>query len=192
MRATTLFTALAAAALAAANQRIAHLHYQPITPSTATDPAPLPLAEIHFDTSSPETATVESYEAPDLPEDAERVRIGFWDAATASWRSGASVTSAATFSKGYAPHLLLSVDAAGVALGAGARGVRIDAGATRDFGPKAVVSVGGRGETPVVGKPVVLVDGRKKEPEAEKTMLQKYWWVIAGVVLLTLTAGGDK
>ncbi|KAM0282570.1 hypothetical protein ACHAQH_002938 [Verticillium albo-atrum] len=191
MRATALFTALAAAALAAASPRIAHLHYQPISPSTATDPAPLPLAEIHFDPFLPSSATVESYEAPELPEDAQRVRIGSWDAAAATWRSSVSVTSAATFSKGYAPNLLLSVDSTGTVLGAGARGVRIDAGATRDFGPKAVVTVGGAGETPVVNKPVVLVDGRKAEPEVEKSLLQKYWWVIAAVVLLTMTAG-DK
>ncbi|CRK18442.1 hypothetical protein BN1708_012342 [Verticillium longisporum] len=191
MRATALFTALAAAALATASPRIAHLHYQPITPSTADAAAPLPLAEIHYDASTPSSATVASYEAPDLPADADRVRIGAWDAAAGAWRSGVSVTSAATFAKGYAPHLLLSVDASGTLLGAGARGVRIDAGATRDFGPQAVVTVGGAGETPVVNKPVVLVDGRKKEPEAEKTLLQKYWWVIAAVVLLTLVSG-DK
>ncbi|EGY15625.1 uncharacterized protein VDAG_06789 [Verticillium dahliae VdLs.17] len=73
MRATALFTALAAAVLATASPRIAHLHYQPISPSTGDAAPPLPLAEIHYDASTPSSATVASYEAPDLPADARRV-----------------------------------------------------------------------------------------------------------------------
>lgn len=179
MRAASLL-ALAGAALVTASPRIAQVYYQPITLSAA---APLPLADVTFDPSSPSTAEVSSYEAPDLegvfdglaPSEDRLLRIGLWDAKKSAWVSSVGVASAATFTeKGVSPRILLHVDATGAVLGAGARGVGIDAGQTRDFGPQAVVTVAREGKGVEVGKPVVLgVDGRKKVEEQPKSLLQK-------------------
>ncbi|KAL2753680.1 hypothetical protein ACRALDRAFT_1077370 [Sodiomyces alcalophilus JCM 7366] len=201
MRFPTIFAALATAALAVASSQHVQLYYQPVTAAGSTKP--MPLAEVHFDTAAPESATVLSYDAPDLffdasPESdtdagsgADLVRIGLYDPKKSAWIASTSVTSASTFSKGYSPHLLLTVDADGTVLGAAARGVRIDAGVTRDFGPQAIVHVTGKGKTPEAGKPVVLTpEGKKLAPEPEKTFLQKYWWVLAVVAVLTLGGGG--
>ena len=77
-------------------------------------------------------------------------------------------------------------------MGAALKGVRIDAGQTRDFGPKAVVLVDRLGSQPELNKPVVLApNGKKVEPEPEKTMLQKYWWVLAIGLFLAVSGGGD-
>lgn len=185
MRIPTILAALAAVTLTVALQNHVLLYYQPI--SAADTPKPLPLAEVQFDVVTPESAAVVSYEAPDLPLDASResdaesesgtnlVRIGLYDPKNSAWISSTSVTAASTFSKGYSPHLLLTVDTDGTVVGAAARGVRIDAGVTRDFGPQAIVHVTGKGKTPEAGKPVVLTpDGKKQAPEPEKTFLQKY------------------
>lgn len=69
-------------------------------------------------------------------------------------------------------------------LGASVKGVKIDAGHTRDFGPQAVVVVQGAGKQPDLNKPVVLSpEGRKVQPEAEKSFLQKYVQGSLGVLL---------
>lgn len=177
MRIAAFVTGLLAAGAAQANPRIAQVYYQPITSAAI---APLPLADITFDPLTPTTAEVSSYEAPDLGAvfdgaDEGLVRIGLYDAKRQEWTSSVGVASAATFTeKGYAPHVVLTVDETGAVLGAAARGVKIDAGQTRDFGPQAVVVVAKQGKGVEMGKPVVLgADGRKKVEEAEKSFLQK-------------------
>lgn len=70
---------------------------------------------------------------------------------------------------------------------------KIDAGATRDFGPKIKVLKTVKGKLPELNRPVVLSpEGKVAEPEPEKTMLQKYWWVILAGVMLLMTAGGGE
>lgn len=59
-------------------------------------------------------------------------------------------------------------------MGATVKSSRIDAGQTRDFGPKVKVRRVGRGVAPELNRPVVLsAEGKLEEPEVEKTMLQK-------------------
>lgn len=59
-------------------------------------------------------------------------------------------------------------------MGVSVKGSRIDAGATRDFGPKVVVRATKRGKGPVLNKPVVLnAAGKLDEVVPEKTLLQK-------------------
>ncbi|ROT40297.1 hypothetical protein SODALDRAFT_321672 [Sodiomyces alkalinus F11] len=201
MRFPAILAALVAATFVVASPHHAQLYYQLVTASGS--PKPMRLAEVQFDPTTPESATVLSYDAPDLlfeadaetetnaDLDANLVRIGLYDSKKSTWISSTSVTSASTFSKGYSPHLLLTVDTDGTVLGAAARGVRIDAGVTRDFGPQAIVHVTGKGKTPEAGKPVVLTpDGKKHVPEQEKSFLQKYWWVLAVLAVLTLGGGG--
>ncbi|KAI1844133.1 hypothetical protein JX265_011027 [Neoarthrinium moseri] len=188
MRLSALFAGLACASLAAAAEHTAAIYIQPVLSGAG---APALLAEVTYDPFLPGEAVVSSFEFPELPEDAQTVRVGVRQGG--AWVSSTSIASARNFAKGYKPHLLLTTDEAGDVVSAGVRGVRIDAGQTRDFGPKAVVTTVARGEQVQLGKPVVLSPEGKKtaagEPE-EKTLLQKYWWVIGIVLLLTVTGGG--
>lgn len=168
MRATSIFSTLLAATVAAAD--LAKVYIQPITDSA---PAPVVLAEVQYQPSAPSASELTNYEPPELPEDAELVRIGLYDPSASTW-SASSVASVDNFSKGYAPTITLSVDGKGRAVSASVKGVAIDAGQTRDFGPRVVVSVSGKGPQPELNKPVVLSpDGRRREEEEEKTFLQK-------------------
>lgn len=181
---TVLCAAVVAAAAASEDIRTVSIYVQPVVTTSSSSAAsaspasPSLLAEIQYDVSSDPlaAAAVSSYEAPDIPkEGAELVRIGIFDPRTQAWASSTSVTAAANFGKGFSPHLVLSVDAAGNYLGVSVRGVAIDAGATRDFGPQARVLVSRPGKQVEPNRPVVLSpEGRKVAPEEEKTFLQKY------------------
>lgn len=166
----------AAASLVRANTRTASIYIQPVVPaSSSSPPPPTLLAEIQYDTEIPAASEVSAYEAPELPEGEDSlVRIGLFDPKTGAWASSTSVAAAGNFARGYSPHFVLTVDAEGRYVGAAVRGVRVDAGATRDFGPQARVVVAGRGKQPELNRPVVLSpEGRKVPPAEEKTFLQK-------------------
>ncbi|KIH91584.1 hypothetical protein SPBR_01984 [Sporothrix brasiliensis 5110] len=200
------------------NVRAASVYIHPVgAAATASKPhAPALLAEIRYDVHDPSTAEVVAYEPPedgaddgaDAQDDAGRLyRVGLYDPKTKQWLAGTSVAAASNFAKGYSPHFVLTVAApaeltssssssppslpAWSYLGVSVRGLAIDAGATRDFGPQATVVVAGKGATPVLNRPVVLsTEGKKAEPAEEKTFLQKYWWVIGTAVVLAVTSGG--
>ncbi|TDZ66038.1 hypothetical protein CTRI78_v003313 [Colletotrichum trifolii] len=188
MRASFFSALLAASLVAAAEARLAKIYVEPVALSTSG--APSLLAEVEYDARQPTEASVSNYEPPEIEDGAKLVRVGVYDPAAKAWTSSVSVASTGNFAKGYAPNILVSVDAEGNVIGAGLKGVRIDAGATRDFGPKAVVTVAGKGKTPELNKPVVLSPEGRKVVQEEKTLFQKYWWVIAIVVLMTVTGGG--
>lgn len=163
--------ALATAAIVTAEPQIASIYIQPISTPRQT---PTPLADIKFDVADVSSAEVVSYEAPEIPEGAGLVVVGVFDSASKQWLSATSVASVDNFGKGYSPALQLTVDEKGEILGAALKGVRIDAGQTRDFGPQAVVQVSKPGKQPELNKPIVLSpEGKKVVPE-EKTFLQKY------------------
>ncbi|KAI0422385.1 hypothetical protein F5X98DRAFT_150635 [Xylaria grammica] len=183
------FAALALASFADASERTATIYIQAVTAKPAT---PAPLAELQFDTLSPTEAQILTYEAPDLPDEAKLVRVGIYDPAAKQWSSSTSVASVDNFDKGYSPTLILTIGQSGEPISAAIRGVRIDAGQTRDFGPQAVVLVTTPGKQPDLNKPVVLSpEGKQVVPE-EKSMLQKYWWVIALIVMMSVLGGGDE
>lgn len=171
MRVASFFSALCAATLALADPRSAQIYIQPIL---TTSPKPQPLAEISYDPLVPSSSSIVTYEAPEFPEEASLLRIGLYDTKSASWISGTTVASVENFSKGYSPNIILTVDQRrGEVLSAALKGVRIDAGQTRDFGPQSVVVVEGPGKQPDLNKPVVLSPEGKKVEETEKTFLQK-------------------
>lgn len=181
MRLLTFASAvLAALPLISADGHTAQIYIQPIGDASA----PVRLAEVTYDIAAPDTAAmVTSYEAPELPETASLARIGLYDSRAKKWTGSTSVASVENFSKGYSPHFLLHVDATKTKgdeehlelLGASLRGVRIDAGQTRDFGPQARLVLTGHGKQPELNKPVVLSpEGKKLEKEPEKTFLQKF------------------
>ncbi|KAL3417652.1 cyclin-dependent protein kinase regulator pho80 [Phlyctema vagabunda] len=166
----------------------ATVYIQPI--STSSGPA-RPLAEIQYNPSTL-SAELVSFEAPELEAEEMLVRIGLYDAATARWKSSTSTTSAESFRKGYAPTFVVSLDAQGAVLGVTCKSARVDAGQTRDFGPKVRLVQSGKGKLPELNRPVVLKEGKLEEPEPEKTLFQKYWWVALGVLMLVMTAGGGE
>lgn len=175
MRIATLLSALCAVRAVIAQQRTAQVYIQPLSSTSK----PQPLAEISYDPAALASSSIVSYDAPEFDDDgsdssSSLVRIGLYDTKSSSWVSGTTVASSENFGKGYAPNLLLSVDARGEVLSAAVKGVRIDAGQTRDFGPKAVVLVETKGKQPDLNKPVVLSPEGKKVEEEEKTFLQKY------------------
>ena len=179
MRPITLLSALLAGgcATAAASSLTIPVHIQPITVPSSP---PILLAEIsHTPPSSSSSASddattqVTSYSPPDLPSTARLVRIGAYDSKTGRWTSSVTVASAENFGKGYSPHFVVNLDEGEEVVSVVCRGVRIDAGHTRDFGPQVEVVTAGRGEQVKVNQPVVLVEGRKVVVE-EKSMIQKY------------------
>lgn len=174
MRLLTLLSCLTALAIpitTSATELKAAIYIQPISVVPST---PILLADILYDPSLPDAASVSSFEYPDLPSGTEKVRVGVYSPWSKTWESGTSVASVKNFGKGYSPHLILSVDEQGAVVSAACRGVRIDAGQTRDFGPQAVVTVAPRGAEVELNRPVVLSPEGKKAPEVEeKTMLQK-------------------
>ena len=157
--------------------------------STSRVPAPALLAEIRYDVLDPSTAQVVAYEPPEdgdvADDDTESsesqgeaagglYRIGLYDPRSKDWLGGTSVAAGSNFAKGYSPQFILTV-AGPSYVGVSVRGLAIDAGATRDFGPQALVVVAGKGATPVLNRPVVLSpEGKKAAPEEEKTFLQRY------------------
>ncbi|KAK0613822.1 hypothetical protein B0T14DRAFT_527061 [Immersiella caudata] len=197
MRLNTLLSALLAGTAVLADT--VPVFIQPIS-SSETSPALLikishdPLETTTDPTSAPQISTeILSYEAPEIPDDVKLVRIGAYDSKAARWSSSTTVVSVENFGKGYSPHFILTLDANGKDLiGVACRGVRVDAGYTRDFGPQVKVVVAGRGKQPELNKPVVLSpEGKKVVPEAEKTFLQKYWWVLAIGAFMLISGGGD-
>jgi hypothetical protein len=144
--------------------------------SLSSTTRPVPLAEIKFNPSTL-SAELVSFETPDLEIESKLLRVGVYDTATSSWKSSTSVTSVETFAKGFSPTLILSLDAQGEVIGVSCKSGKIDAGQTRDFGPKVKVLKMAKGKLPELNRPVVLSpEGKLAEPEPERTMLQKYWW----------------
>ncbi|KAH6608098.1 hypothetical protein Trco_004411 [Trichoderma cornu-damae] len=188
MRAIALLSALCAAALVQADFHAAQIYIQPVENS---EPPSL-LAEIAYDPSISASSSIISYEAPEIPESTKLVRVGLYDPKSSRWISGTTVASADNFGKGFSPNLVLSIDEDGEVLSAAVKGVRIDAGQTRDFGPQAVVLPALKGKQPELNKPVVLSPEGKKVEEEEKTILQKYWWMIGIVVFLVMSGGGGE
>ncbi|KAI1127306.1 hypothetical protein F5Y10DRAFT_195517 [Nemania abortiva] len=188
MKPATLLSGFALASLASASEKTSTIYIQAVAASPV---APIPLAELQYDILAPSKAQIITYEAPELPDETELVRVGVYDPVTKHWTSSTSVASVENFGKGYSPTLILSVDHSGTPISAAIRGVRIDAGQTRDFGPQAMVIVTTAGKQPDLNKPIVLSpEGKQVVPE-EKSMLQKYWWVIALVLMMSVLGGGD-
>ncbi|KAK1774351.1 hypothetical protein QBC45DRAFT_425291 [Copromyces sp. CBS 386.78] len=202
-----LLASLASALLVAATATTAQVVTVPIyIQRVSSSSAPSFLAEVSYDTaqdpSSAVAPVVSAYEAPEILDDLEShelLRIGVYDKTANKWASSTSVITAENFGKGYAPHFVLSVDESSQkgsydnqhVLGVAFKGIRIDAGQTRDFGPQAVLVRTTQGKQPELNKPVVLSPEGKQVVPQEKTLLQKYWWVIAIVMVLSLGGGGD-
>ena len=118
-------------------------------------------------------AELASYEPPSLVDGADVVKLGVYNSKAGTW-DRATATSALNFEKGYAPVLTLALHADGNVAGVSCRSEKIDAGHTRDFGPKVVVTRMENGKAPELNRPIALSNEGKVEVEVpEKTMLQQ-------------------
>jgi hypothetical protein len=163
--------ALCATAVAAATSELTDttaVYLQSVDSSAVTL-----LAEIEYNPSTL-VAEIKEYEAPGLATDSKLLRVGVYDKVTSSWKSSTSVTSIESFGKGYAPTITLSLDTQGDVFSVSLKSGKIDAGQTRDFGPKVKVVKTVPGKKVELNKPVVLSKEGKVEGEVvEKTFLQK-------------------
>ena len=172
MKFLAILVALCAPVFAASSDLIdsTTVYIQPV--SSSSTPV-IPLAEIKYNPSTL-SAEIVSFDASERDPEAKLLRVGVYDVATSSWKSSTSTTSAENFAKGYRPTLVLSLDAQGRVIGVSLKSGKIDAGQTRDFGPKVKVLKTAKAPTPALNRAVVLSpEGKLEEPVPEKSLLQK-------------------
>lgn len=151
-----------------------------LQPISVIDYKPINIASITLDPLNLDTE-VSFYEKPDFSEAFEEqstpkiryFRLGIYDAMTKTWKSSTTITSVDSFSKGYSPTFILSLNTKGAVIGVSVKSHRIDAGQTRDFGPKIKTMRMKNGPKPSLNKPVVFKEGVLEEPIPEKSLLQK-------------------
>ena len=124
---------------------------------------------------------LDNWSPPELPPSSKLVRVGVYKEKEGRWEGSVSTTSVESFSKGYSPKIVLFLNSEaekggeGEVLGVSVKSAKIDAGATRDFGPSVKLVKGKKGKGPELNRPVVLnEEGKLEEPEPEKTLLQRY------------------
>ncbi|KFY04104.1 hypothetical protein O988_00981 [Pseudogymnoascus sp. VKM F-3808] len=163
---------------------------QPIEPSISSVDT---LAHIQYDPTTLE-AVIASYDSPDVASGAGLARVGIYDKAANTWASSTSILTMENFTKGYAPVITLSLGPGGDVIGVSCKSEKIDAGHTRDFGPKVTVRRTADGTTPNLNRPIALSkEGKVEEEVPEKTFLQKYWMFGMGILLvLAMSGGADK
>ncbi|KAB8303710.1 hypothetical protein EYC80_005094 [Monilinia laxa] len=206
MKLTTLLLALCAhvlpiiATTTTEETDTATIYIQPLTSKSA-----YPLASISYNPSTL-SASLLSYEPPTellpSPQDSSSpssnpnsylALTGLFDESTSTFKTSTSLLSLSNFEKGYRPTILLTIDAQGAVLGVTVKSGVIDAGATRDFAPRVEVRRIVVGKGPVLGPNIVLSkEGKVADEVVEKTFLQRYWWVLLGAAILTMTAGGSE
>lgn len=140
--------------------------------------APIQLAEVSYNPSTL-SSEITNYIPPILEEilidtTSQLLRVGIYDPSLQKWKSSVSVTSTSSFEKGYSPTIVLSLGKQGEVIGVAVKSSMVDAGQTRDFGPKVMVRGVVEGKKPELNRPVVLNPEGKIEVEVpEKTLLQK-------------------
>ncbi|KAG5972983.1 hypothetical protein E4U55_000684 [Claviceps digitariae] len=191
MRPSTLLSSACAALAVHASPHTTEIYIQPISPSSQPPSPPLLLAELSYDLAALASPRVLWYESPEIPESASLIRVGVYHQGSKTWTSGTTVASTENLAKGYSPTIVVNVNQEGHVVSAALKGVQIDAGQTRDFGPKVVVLTEREGAQPVLNKPVVVTEGKKVEVD-ERSFLQKYWWMIGIAVFIALSGGGGE
>jgi len=149
---------------------------------------PQTLAKITYTSTN---ASIKSFSAPSIPSSEDVVRIGFYHP-SGSW-SGIA-TSSSNFAPEKNKKLQLHVKPNGELYHLGfktAEPVSQGKGVSTKDGLTVEVKKIAPGPVPQLNKPVVVTaDGSTDQKEPEKTFLQKYWWVLAGFLLLQMALGG--
>ena len=179
MRLSTLVVLCTSAIVAQAQSHTDHHSDHPsatvisIQPIGASIPSVDPLAHIHYNPTTLE-AVIASYDSPNVASYAGLARVGIYDKVANAWVSSTSILSMENFTKGYAPVITLSLGPEGNIIGVSCKGEQIDAGQTRDFGPKVTVRRTADGKAPNLNRQIALSKEGKVEVEIpEKTFVQK-------------------
>ncbi|KAI9770017.1 MAG: hypothetical protein M1840_003728 [Geoglossum simile] len=161
------------------------LYASPLISSTKPLPPPTPYGTISYNPSTLQALfTASTSSSP--PADAPLTKLGLYDSDSKRWRS-AVVVAREKLVDGYVV-LHLAEDK-------GDQEVRCVSFAAavpgeQKAGVTAKVVRVTAGPQPVLSQPVVLDEGGKvPEPEQEKTLLQKYWWVLFALAMLVITSG---
>lgn len=173
MRLFNIYTFLIGYAIAAASTSVEAQNVPLYIQGVGSPSPPTRVADVNYDASTLQ-ATLTSFEFPDLGPESKLLRIGIYDPARLAWISSTSLATVENFNKEYALTLLLSIDNDGNIIGVTCKGSKLDAGQTRDFGPKIKLSIAPKAKHPELNKPIVLsAEGRLAEDIPEKTFLQK-------------------
>ncbi|EMC92859.1 hypothetical protein BAUCODRAFT_151255 [Baudoinia panamericana UAMH 10762] len=148
------------------------------------------LARISYNSTA---ATIKSYTPLSVADNDDVVRVGFYHP-SGSW-SGIA-TSASNLAPGRDKKLQLHLNSDGEVYHLGFKTLEYGT-SSKTSNKKDDLSVEVMkikpGPTPHLNKPVVLnPDGTVGDKEPEKTFLQKYWWAIAGFLVLQLVMNGAK
>ncbi|SLM38584.1 hypothetical protein LPUS_08851 [Lasallia pustulata] len=157
---------------------------------------PSKLADLTYDLYGRRTV-INHFTAPALSSSPENdlIRIGVYDPVTKAWRG--TVTSASSFDSSVNGRLRININQAGEVWGASWHAsmtkAQADTPAAGQQTKQFDLVLTAPPPQPLLNRPVVLnPDGKIAEPEPEKTMFQKYWWVLLGVAVLAMAGGGDK
>ncbi|KAK5736739.1 hypothetical protein LTR17_007244 [Elasticomyces elasticus] len=166
-------------------ERTIGVYVWPVSATKATN-----LARITYNST---TATVDSYTRPSIPADEETVRVGFYHESGA-WSGIATASSnfALEKNKKLQLHLNNNGELYHVGFKASDYGTSSKVSNTKDGVSVELLKIR-PGPTPHLNKPVVVnPDGSVPAKEPEKSFLQKYWWAIAGFMLLQVVMSSSK
>ncbi|KAK3075875.1 hypothetical protein LTR53_000449 [Teratosphaeriaceae sp. CCFEE 6253] len=138
-------------------------------------------------------ATVNSYTNPKIPPGEDIVRVGIYHPSGA-WSGVATAASNFAPEKDKKLQLHLNNEGKLYHIGFGASHPGSSSATSNKTGGLSVEVVKIRpGPTPHLNKPVVVnPDGSVPQKEPEKSFLQKYWWAIAGFLLIQVVMSGGK
>ncbi|KAI7315323.1 hypothetical protein KC340_g9031 [Hortaea werneckii] len=186
-----LLAFFASLAFAVEQQRTVDIFAWPLFAPQSTTPDVL--AKISYNST---VATVDSYQPSASLADVEVVRVAFKHSTAGTW-SGVS-TAASNLAAGKDKKLQLHLNASGdlYHIGFKASDVGGSHGKTKES-KKGDLSVEivpvNKGPSPALNKPIVVnQDGSTPDQVEEKSFFQKYWWAIAGFLLLQVVMGGAK
>ncbi|KAK5128562.1 hypothetical protein LTR85_003233 [Meristemomyces frigidus] len=148
------------------------------------------LAKVTYNSTA---ATVKSYSEPSISSDDDIVRIGFYHP-SGVW-SGIA-TSASNFASEKDKKLQLHVNSNGELYHVGFTASSLGTSSktsNKEGGLSVEVVKVKPGPTPQLNRPVVVnPDGTAPEKVEEKTFFQKYWWAIAGFLVLQVVMSMGK
>ncbi|KAI7086501.1 hypothetical protein KC356_g4945 [Hortaea werneckii] len=186
-----LLAFFASLAFAVEQQRTVDIFAWPLSAPQSTTPDVL--AKISYNST---VATVDSYQTSASLADGDVVRVAFKHSTAGTW-SGVS-TAASNLAAGKDKKLQLHLNANGdlYHIGFKASDVGGSHGKTKESkkGDLSVEIVSmNKGPSPALNKPIVVnQDGSTPDQVEEKSFFQKYWWAIAGFLLLQVVMGGAK
>ncbi|KAL5333287.1 hypothetical protein BJX70DRAFT_403716 [Aspergillus crustosus] len=174
------FLSLSSIVLAAYSPQLEIL-YWPLTKSE-----PSTLAHVSYDPASLKSDLIDYY--PPIESSQDLVRVGFYIAIPSNpkqWVGTLTSLSALRADATLHLHISLTNEIYHISVNSAA------ASTSRDVTLSVVTDKAG--PSPHLNRPVVVgPDGKNPEEEPEKTLFQKYWWVLLIVTFLAMSGGGEQ